>query len=386
MKVIWPCPWFGDYRVPVFEELNKLFEHNFKVFYSKQDVTQSVDSKMIKRLGDSTEGLIGKTIRIGDHSSDFANKDLIIRYQPDLYKKIKDFDPDIIIVEAFGGWSMIGILYGVLHRKKIMLFYERTAYVERNSPWWRTLYRKIIGKAVDAFLINGQLTREYLENGLGFKKQPKTEGLMVADSKGLEKAVNSFSDEKKNELKRSLQLNSGLIYLFVGQIVERKGIIQLLEAWEKHIQQHTEDNLIVIGTGILQDQLRHKYKDFQSIHLLGRVEYDKVYTYYAIANVFVMPTLEDNWCLVVPEAMACKLPIACSIYNGGHLELIKEGENGYRFDPMKKESIIDILDRFHHADLVKMGNLSYSIIQEFTPEIAAKKIYNACINVFLSNK
>ncbi|MER8307354.1 hypothetical protein ABS202_18885, partial [Acinetobacter baumannii] len=84
-----------------------------------------------------------------------------------------------------------------------MLFYERTAYVERNSPWWRTLYRKIIGKAIDAFLINGQLTREYLENGLGFKKQPKTEGLMVADSKGLENAVNSFPNEEKNELKKS---------------------------------------------------------------------------------------------------------------------------------------------------------------------------------------
>ena len=93
MKVIWPCPWFGDYRVPVFEELNNLFEYNFKVFYSKQDVTQSVDSKMIKRLGNSTEGLIGKTIRIGDHSSDFANKDLIIRYQPGLYKKLKILIP-----------------------------------------------------------------------------------------------------------------------------------------------------------------------------------------------------------------------------------------------------------------------------------------------------
>lgn len=382
MKVIWPCPWFGDYRVPVFEELNNLFEYNFKVFYSKQDVTQSVDSKMIKRLGNSTEGLIGKTIRIGDHSSDFANKDLIIRYQPGLYKKIKDFNPDIIIVEAFGGWSMIGILYGILHRKKIMLFYERTAYVERNSPWWRTLYRKIIGKAIDAFLINGQLTREYLENGLGLKKQPKTEGLMVADSKGLENAVNSFPNEEKNELKKSLQLNSGLTYLFVGQIVERKGITQLLEAWEEHIQQHTEDNLLVIGTGILLEKLQHKYRGVQSIHLLGRIEYDEVYKYYAIANVFVMPTLEDNWCLVVPEAMACKLPIACSIYNGGHLELIEEGKNGYRFDPLKKESIIQTLSLFHHSNLNKMGNTSYFIVQNYTPEIAARKIYNACLSLY----
>lgn len=35
---------------------------------------------------------------------------------------------------------------------------------------------------------------------------------------------------------------------------------------------------------------------------IGRMEYDNIYKYYAIADVFLMPTLEDNWCLVVPEA------------------------------------------------------------------------------------
>lgn len=45
---------------------------------------------MIAQLGNSCLGLQGKKIEIGDSSSDMANKSLIIRYQPDLYKRLKN--------------------------------------------------------------------------------------------------------------------------------------------------------------------------------------------------------------------------------------------------------------------------------------------------------
>lgn len=61
----------------------------------------------------------------------------------------------------------------------------------------------------------------------------------------------------------------------------------------------------------------------RSVHFLGKIPYQEVYKYYGIADVFVLPTLEDNWSLVVPEAMSCGLPVATSIYNGCHPELVK---------------------------------------------------------------
>ena len=89
----------------------------------------------------------------------------------------------------------------------------------------------------------------------------------------------------------------------------------------------------MIGKGVLQRQIQNEYVSISSIHILGEVSYDKINLYYALADVFFMPTLEDNWCLVLPEAMACGLPVACSIYNGGTSELIENGKNGYAFDP-----------------------------------------------------
>ena len=274
----------------------------------------------------------------------------------------------------------MAVLYSYLHRKKLCIFYERTSYIERNTPWPLTLYRKAIARLAHAFLVNGRLTEEYLKSKIGVKHQPITKGCMCADSYELAKGVAEFNAEEKTELKGKLHSDSGLIYLFVGQLVERKGILQLLQAWQSHIAAYPHDTLLVIGKGHLYEMLLNKYGHIQSVHILGGIGYDQLHKYYAICDVFFMPTLEDNWCLVVPEAMACGKPIGCSIYNGGTCELVKDGENGYSFDPYNQESILEALDKFHHADLENMGRTSKEIEGQYSPDKAAQRIYNTCLS------
>lgn len=383
MKILWISPWFGNYRVPVYNYLNKLSGGNFYLICSEENTSELVREKLKSTLKDNVVIMSGeKRMTMGDESSDFANSALVIKKQPGLYNAIKKINPDIVITEGFGGWAPAGIRYSFLHRRKLITFYERTAYVERNSPYWRSLYRRIIGLPIDCFIINGTLTEKYLSEGLKFKNTPKIKGCMSADSYGLSNAVMSVSNNEKNNLRQSLNLNNGLTFLFVGQMVERKGISQLLSAWEKHITEHHNDNLIVIGKGILLDSLKEKYNKYESVKIIGGINYDEIHKYYAICDVFIMPTLEDNWCLVIPEAMACGKPVACSIYNGGHYELVQDNVNGYKFDPLKEESILDTLDKFHKADLVSMGKKSKEIEGHFTPDKAAERIFSACKMVF----
>lgn len=383
MKILWISPWFGNYRIPVYSQLNKLCQGNFYLISSQENTSDLVRKKLKDTLGINAIIMSGeKRMTMGNEASDFANRALVIKKQPGLYKAIKNVNADIIITEGFGGWAPAGIRYAVTHHKKICMFYERTAYVERNSPKWRSLYRRLVGIPVNYFLINGTLTEEYLNNGLGFKHTPKIKGCMSADSYGLAKAVSSFTKIQKENLKKELKLNRGLTFLFVGQMVERKGIRELLAVWNRHIQKYSQDNLIVIGKGVLEEKLQQQYASEDSIHILGAINYDLLYQYYAICDVFIMPTLEDNWCLVVPEAMACGKPVACSIYNGGHYELVQDNINGYNFDPLNPDSILQTLDKFHYADLLKMGVASKKIESNFTPDKAAQRIYEACRKVY----
>lgn len=383
MKILWISPWFGNYRVPVYEELNRLTGGNFYIICSKENTRDLVRKKLHNSIGDNAIVMEGEQVKTyGNLSSDFANAGLVIKRQPGLYKKIKEVNADIIITEGFGGWAPAGIRYAVTHRKKICMFYERTEYVERNAPKWRVLYRRLIGIPVDCFLVNGKLTEEYIRRILKFNNTPIIKGCMCADSFGLAKDVCSFTENDRKDLTRSLQLSNGNTFLFVGQMVERKGIKELLSAWRKHTAKYPKDNLIVIGSGIMLDGLKKKYEDVKSVHILGGISYDRIYKYYALCDIFIMPTLEDNWCLVVPEAMACGKPIACSIYNGGHYELVKDGVDGYCFDPLDEKSILNVLEKFQTADLTRMGAKAREIESDFTPDKAASRIFEACKKVF----
>lgn len=379
MKILWVNPWFGNYRVPVYKYLKDYTSDNFYLIYGTYTLSDALCNKLYDTLGDKAIAIDNsKRLVIGNPSSDMANSCIRIPFTRGIYKAIKKISPDIIIVDGFFQWAPITMLYCKLHNIPLVIDYERTAHVERNSPRWRTLYRNMFGKLCSGFVVNGQLTVEYLKS-IGLGNKHVTTGAMSADSFGLKKAVNSISFSQKEELKSKLNIKNGITYIFVGQLVERKGIRQLLDAWIIHQKQHTQDNLLVLGDGVLKPELI-KTIDIHNlnVHILGQIPYDEIAPYYAISDVMVMPTLEDNWCLVVPEAMACGLPIICSIYNGGQPELIKDGINGYSFDPLKKESIISVLDLIHHTNLKDMSEKSIEIESNFTPDKAAERIINCC--------
>lgn len=380
MRILWISPWFGNYRIPVYEELNKLTDGEFYIICSKENTRDLVREKLTRSLGDHAIIMEGeKRSTFGSEESDFANSALVIKKQPGLYDAVKRINPDVLIVEGFGSWSPAGIRYAVTHRKKLVMFYERTFHVERNSPWYRTLYRRLAGLPVDYFVVNGDETEKYLREGLGFKKTPIMKGCMCADSFGLAEAVGNIDAKVlERNTNRTNNHESPLTYLFVGQMVERKGILQLLAAWEKHHALYPDDRLIAIGQGILLNNLQQQYDGRMGVTMPGAVNYDHIHEYYAMSDVFVMPTLEDNWCLVIPEAMACGKPVAGSIYNGGTCELVIDGESGYQFDPLKQESIVGCLGKFHDTDLGRMGTRAREIENQFTPDKAAGRIYGAC--------
>lgn len=383
MKVLWLNPWFGNYRVPVYKYLKELTSDNFYLIYGKYSLSDSLCAKLNQTLGKKAIAIDNsRRIVIGSEKSDMANGCIRIPIPSGIYGSIKKVDPDIVIVDGFFQWAPVAMVYCILHRIPLIIDYERTCHVERNSPWWRTFYRKMFGKLANGFVVNGSLTVEYLKS-IGLGNKVIVPGAMSADSYGLKSAVAAVTDGEKSALKRKLNLNNGLTYIFVGQLVERKGVTQMLEAWKEHQQSFPKDNLLMLGKGVLHDELKSVINnDNLNVHLLGQIPYDEIAPYYAISDVMVMPTLEDNWSLVVPEGMACGLPILCSIYNGGHPELVQDGENGLTFDPLSQSSFVNALDSVHRANLNKMSIKSIEIESNFTPDKAAASIMRCCQQIF----
>lgn len=388
MKVLYANPIFLDYRIPFYKKLVELFNGDFFVLYSTNRYAGRFDDllkRIPKELGenaiafDKEKTLYCNSLSFKYKAKAAENKKSILPYAipftSGLLKTIRLLKPDVLITEGFYQWTPLLCLYAYRHHIPMYVNYERTMYTERYTGKLKTLERKWVDKFVSGYIVNGSETRKYLLS-IGIAPERIHLGGMSADSIGLRNSISLFSEYKKEEFKRRYQADEdGLIYLYSGQMIERKGVNHLLESWIEHIKRYTHDILILIGGGPLYDQYKTQYGNERSIYLEGRIPYENVYKYYAIADVFVLPTIEDNWSLVIPEAMACGLPVATSIYNGCYSELVKKGQNGITFDTFDHTTIVEALSYFHTQNLKEFGKNSIELEEPFNTENSAQRVY-----------
>lgn len=385
MKVLYCNPVFFEYRLPFYNELKRLFNNNFYVMYSPMRMRicgkEKFADKVKNELGENALPLFSDHV-FDTYSKGFDRMPDIERgkripFTFGLMRAIHKVKPDILITEGYFQWTPLVLLYGTLYHIPVYMGYERTLHTERNTGKLKLLQRKIFNNLLKGFLVNGIETQRYIES-LGVASEHIHIGGMSADASFLRNGIASMNVTERAAFKAKHQAsNGGLVFLFVGQIVERKGIKPLLAAWKQHINAHPNDILLLVGGGNQLEECRNEYANVTSIKLLGRVDYNEIYKFYAIADVFINPTIEDNWSLVIPEAMACGLPVATSIYNGCHAELVKKGENGITFDTFDQASLVHALDYFHHQNLEDMGKKSIELEKKFDTEHCAYRVYNA---------
>lgn len=385
MNITWVTRSFLDYRIPVYKEINRLSGNKLTVIYYDDVVPERCKNKLKEVIGDRAIGLTGEFRIFGKkrNNQSFANTGIRIPIQPGLIKTIKKTNPAIVLSDGFFQWSYATLAMNFFWNVPHIMCYERTKHTERNVTKYREYYRKIASKYINAICCNGTLTKEYLIE-MGYPKNQLYLGNMAADSEELTRSVSSITGDEINKLKKNYNLN-GKIFLYVGQLIERKGIIELIKNWKEFSNNNQEQVLILLGDGENRT-IYEKYiaeKKIDNIILLGSVDYSLVYKFYAAADIFIISTLEDNWSLVVPEAMSCGLPILCSKYNGCWPELVKS-ENGWVFDPLDSSDFQKVLKNAwqKRESWVEMGLMSKEIVSEHSPSKIATQIYNTCLNIY----
>jgi glycosyltransferase involved in cell wall biosynthesis len=123
--------------------------------------------------------------------------------------------------------------------------------------------------------------------------------------------TNKFSPEKKREnLKQKLNV-SGRFILFVGGLVEGKGIRYLVQSMKFVVQKFSDAKLMAVGEGYMKAELLAMVNE---MHLQNNILFkdiipnDELPEYFASADVFVLPSLTEGYSLVLREALSCETP------------------------------------------------------------------------------
>jgi 1,2-diacylglycerol 3-alpha-glucosyltransferase len=160
--------------------------------------------------------------------------------------------------------------------------------------------------------------------------------------------------------------------LFVGRLVRGKGVFELLSAYAKLDERTREQvGLVYAGDGVARRQLEAQSASISPgmVRFAGFVQRDPLATYYALADMLVLPTYNDPWGLVVNEAMACGLPVIVSQVAGCAADLVKENWNGMLINPMDVSALAAAIDRIAENPELRaaMGTNSAELISSYSP-------------------
>lgn len=116
---------------------------------------------------------------------------------------------------------------------------------------------------------------------------------------------------------------------FVGRLVRDKGIIEIVEAWQKIRETHRDVHLLLIGPFEERDavspRIRHILEEDQRIHLPGYV--DDTPSHYAAMDILTLPTYREGFPNSVLEGAAMGLPVVASDI-GPCREAVAHGQTG----------------------------------------------------------
>ena len=136
--------------------------------------------------------------------------------------------------------------------------------------------------------------------------------------------------------------------IFVGQLIERKGISTLLEAIEVVTKANNNFHLTVIGTGKLKPVLKEFINQNHlqnTVTLLGVINAENITDYLEKADLLILPSIFDGWGMVVNEALQSHIPVLVSDKCGAK-ELVKHQKNGLIFEGNDIKSLIENIQFF----------------------------------------
>ena len=349
-KILYITNQAPHYRIPVFNELAKKLDIKF-VFTHENKKIDGLDANYILMKG------FGK----GKYKIHFELNKILEKEKP---LKVVMLPPDPLhLIDNL-------ILYRWCKKNKVPYVMTVGRWEYKNTSLKQRLtepfFLKILKKAEYCFTY-GTKSEEWLIN----RKIPKDK---IIKTYNINPEIYKNFNEKKNKLH---ELENKKVILFVGRLIERKGIDYLIKAFSEIKDKNV---VLVIGGGGDFYKLGAKSEESKLKNLVkkldlkdrvifaGSISPEETKKYYKSADIFVCPSItlsvSEAWGHVVEEAMSFGLPVITTDAVGASYDLIEEGKNGFIAKERSSEELKNAMEEIlNNKKLMNnMGKKSKEII------------------------
>lgn len=356
MKVLYITTVPSPYKVDMFEELGKMCD--LTVIFENQGVSYRDKSWMVTEYRNFKAEFL-KGIKI---------KNTIL--STGIIKNLKKNRYDIIVIGVYSTISqMIAQLYMKKHNINYVISSDGGMIKSEKKIFYKI--KKYFIKNANAWLSTAIETTKYLEYyGANKKKIFNYPFTSIKDDDIIRRKL---SNEEKKVIKSTLGIKEKKIVISVGQFIYRKGYDILINSCKDF---DNDIGIYIIGGKITEEYKKiikkSKFKNFYFLDFMNKKELSN---YYKIADLFVLPTREDIWGLVINEAMAYGLPVITTNKCVAGLELIKDGKNGYIVESDNEVKLREKITFLLANENLRtnMSNANISSIKQYTIRNMAKR-------------
>lgn len=288
---------------------------------------------------------------------------------------------EVVLVPSYWPASSLAILLAARNAgARVVMMNDSHAHTAKAQGIWAGIKRRLVLQ-YDAALVAGTPQKEYFSQ-MGMRPEKIVLGYDAVDNEHFASAA--AQARAQAEVTRARLGLPARYFLNVGRMVWKKNLEVLVDAYKLVREKLGEEcpRLVLVGSGKLAKALQerclaHGLSVWQAgssaanarrgdadVFVYGFRQVDELPAFYALAECFVLPSREEEWGLVVNEAMACGLPVLVSKVAGCARDLVKPGENGFHFDPFKAGELAELLEIIARRpqQAAAMGEASQRII------------------------
>lgn len=347
----------SPYRVNFFNELGK--HCNLTVIFERSNSAER-DNSWCNYKFDNFQGIVLSGKSVG------ADKSISFSVKKYLNKDIYDA---IVVGNAMTPTGMIAIQYMKNHRIPYWIEGDG-AFPKEDNGLKKHIKSHFIKGADGYFSTSDMLDKYYIEYGADKNKIYRYPFTSLYEKDILTEIL---KHEDKVNLKNKLGIKEEKIIISVGQFIYRKGFDVLLKA-TKELQDNNIGIYIIGGTPT--EEYKNLIRDLtieKQVHFHKFMDKNTLNQWYRASDLFVLPTREDIWGLVINEAMSNGLPVVTTNRCISGLELIKNGENGYIVPPDDSNKLSEAIKNVFEGNRNKMGMNSLKQIKNYTIEKMSKR-------------
>jgi glycosyltransferase involved in cell wall biosynthesis len=281
---------------------------------------------------------------------------------------------------------MLAILWVITHRIPILMRTDSNVLAELGKPQLTLALKRLLlswlTRRVSAFLSVGTVNSQYWQF-YGATPEKIFLARYAVDNEFFQTQAASYRGARQR-IREENGWKQRYLLLYVGRLAGEKRVDVLIEALRRLSTKRSDIGLVIVGGGPERERLERLAQGMPYVYFAGFQDKSDLPKYFAVADIFVLPSECEPWGLVVNEAMASGLPVIATRKVGAARDLIVEGENGYLVPENDHVALASAIDRSCDSEqrLLLLGEKAWGTVQSWNYDSTLAGFHKALSRCF----